>query len=700
MSATQAELAQKFARQREKNLDFFRKYYPPLFKYLSNLAFTHVEVVISTEEQDIDLQINGQSVYGGKAKELSLRDANLFLEKYSAGNRLKTFAPPSPNAYGIPRFSTESLKHCVSLSPLDRQTFKGYPLSKSIPFVAFLGCGLGYQIEELVKRTDIINALIFEPDAEVFSASLYTVDWQAICLPFIQKKGYNLTFSINKSTEDDEQLRLVLQRELQKNFPLFPSFTTFLNHRGNTALKNAVKNVLKDFPAFSVGLSNYDDQARRLNNITHNMSRGLALLPKHLIENTGKPVVIAGSAPSIDNRIEDIKSHRDSITLVSAGTGLRPLIANGLKPDFHVELDPDYLIYELLSSFSKDDRKDITLLAINEVNPKVPELFDKAYLFFRSDDDFSRLFGYHDIGFQHCNPTCTNAAMGIFKGLGCQNIFMFGTDLGFLNNEYHHSKDSLYSEEETSEVSRRLQKYSKPAFSKNKLIYTNSVSGEKILTKPEFYMAKISIENAISSSPKSSNFTLYNCSDGAEIKGSTWLSKNEFNNIIESTPKSQKITSFNITNNPDIKTVDLEIRKSHSALKSLTRDLRHALRQSRLGGSRDLLSLINQCNQILLQFRTKPKSTLTVSEQAAVARLTRGSILHFLLVGLTHCSALQDEEFIQYAQVWRREFLTFLKALPEHFEHKFINQDVSENDPWLRQSLWDPESEPLLQELD
>jgi len=702
MSGTQADIAKQFAQRRERNLEFFRKHYPPLYNYLSKLAFTRVEVVISPHESDIDLQVNGKSMYGGKARQRSLKDVDIFLDKYSPGQYLRTFAPPSPKSYGIPRFSTQALKECVELSPLDRSTFKGYPIPKSIPFVAFLGCGLAYHIEELLKRTDVVNALIFEPDDEVFSASLFTVDWQAICEPFIRKPGYSLTFSINKTTDDEDKLRSVLQRELLKNFPLFPAFTTFFNHRASPIMKRMAKGVIRDYPAFSVGISNYDDQIRRLNNTIHNIKQDVQVLPKKVAETIDKPVVIAGSAPSIDARMEDIRQHRDDIILVSAGTGLRPLLSNGLKPDYHVELDPDYLIYELLSSFSDEDRAGITLLAINEINPKVPELFDRTYLYFRSEDAFAGLFHYDSLGFPNCNPTCTNAAFGIFSALGFQNIFMFGTDLGFANNEYHHSKSSLYSEEETSDIGKRLQKFSKPAFAKDKLIAINSVDGSRIFTKPEFYTAKLSFENAITLINKATpETTIYNCSDGAEIRGSQWLSRAQFSEHVKSLPNTvPQNTPFKNTNRLNTQTAIDEINNSYEQLQSLSRDLRRALKQNRLGGIRDILALINECTQILARFQTKSKNIFTAKEQAAMARLVRGSAMHFLLIGLAHCSALPHDEAVKYARQWREKFLAFLDELPQHFKKTLTDQKSISADPWVTQSLWDPESEPVLSELE
>jgi hypothetical protein len=702
MSKAQADLAQQFAQRRERNLEFFRKHYPALYTYLSKLAFTRVEVVISPYENDIDLQVNGKSMYEGKARERSQKDVDIFLEKYRPGHYLKTFAPPSPESYGIPRFSSQALKKCVGLSPLDRSGFQGYPIPKSLPFVAFLGCGLGYHIETLLKRTDIVNVLIFEPDHEVFAASLFSVDWQSICEPFIRKSGYTLTFSINKHTDDEDRLKAVLQRELLKNFPLFPAFTTFFNHRGSPVLKRLAKTVIRDYPSFAIGISNYDDQVRRLNNTIHNIKQDIPILPKRITKTIEKPVVIAGSAPSIDNRLEDIRAHRDDIILVSAGTGLRPLLSNGLKPDYHVELDPDYLIYELLSSFSAEDRAGITLLAINEVNPKVPALFDQTLLYFRSDDAYAGLFNYETLGFPNCNPTCANAAFGIFSALGFQNIFMFGTDLGFANNEYHHSKSSLYSEEETSDVGKRLQKFSKPAFSKNRLISVKSVDGSRIFTKAEFYTAKLSFENAIMRFKKAtSDINIYNCSDGAEIKGSEWLSRDRFGELVRSLPDSATATEpFTHTSKLKTETAIDEIKNSHTQLKILSRNLSSALKQNKLGGTRDILALISQCTQILVKFQTKSADILKAKEQAAMARLVRGSAMHFLLIGLAHGSALPQGEAVKFARDWRQQFLEFLEELPKHFETTFTNQKDMSEDPWVTQSLWDPESEPVLKELE
>jgi hypothetical protein len=156
---------------------------------------------------------------------------------------------------------------------------------------------------------------------------------------------------------------------------------------------------------------------------------------------------------------------------------------------------------------------------------------------------------------------------------------------------------------------------------------------------------------------------------------------------------------FSNTRIPNTETAVSEIEKSHFQLRLLSKDLSHALKQNRLGGIRDILALVNECSQILINFQTRSKNIITSKEQAAIARLVRGSVMHFLLIGLAHCSALPAHESVYYAKTWRDEFLRFLKELPEHFKMTFTDQKSISEDPWVIQSLWDPESEPLLTEI-
>ena len=63
----------------------------------------------------------------------------------------------------------------------------------SVPLVLMFGVGLGYQIGYLFERCDVANFFIFEPDLDVFYASLYSFDW-APFLDYVasENKGFHI----------------------------------------------------------------------------------------------------------------------------------------------------------------------------------------------------------------------------------------------------------------------------------------------------------------------------------------------------------------------------------------------------------------------------------------------------------------------------------------------------------------------------
>lgn len=77
------------------------------------------------------------------------------------------------------------IKYNNQISKLKQRTsLEGLPLHKlletDIPLSIMYGIGLGYQLGYLYERCKIRNLFAFEPDLDMFYASLYCFDWHAL----------------------------------------------------------------------------------------------------------------------------------------------------------------------------------------------------------------------------------------------------------------------------------------------------------------------------------------------------------------------------------------------------------------------------------------------------------------------------------------------------------------------------------------
>lgn len=700
MKRDQRETAETFVRRKERNLEFFKRRFPAIYKHYRNLLMRRVELLVSPIEADVDLHVDGVSLYNGRAKYASLKEVESFLSDNEPYSLLKTFRPPHKTGYKFPRLASRSARACIESLPDRSEDFEGYPMGKFYPFLVFLGCGLGYHIEAMVERVDIVNALVFEPDDEKFAASLFTVDWESICERFLDRKGYDIRFAVGVDATS-KNLKDLLERNLNKRVPLHPAMTLYFNHQASKENRAIAQEIRKDLPTLFANWGNYDDEMKRLNNTAFNLRSSPKFVENKFQRTFHKPVVIVGSGPSIDDRLPSIKEYRDKITLVSAGTGLKPLIKSGVKPDFHVELDPDYFIYQLLSEIGTDKLKGITLLAVNEINPLVPGLFEEAYLYAKTDNPAPKALRLERYAFEHCNPTCTNAAFAIFQQLGFRSFFLFGTDYGFKDRARHHASGSVYgNRDENSDVSVRLNDLAKKNILEGQLIEVDSVDGGRILTRSGYYAAMRSVEELLLwAEEKDSELRVWNCADGAIINGAPWLPTEKFpdelNKLLSSAaeePEPRSVVGQLVHQYSDVE-LDVRLKKIGDLVASRCDQLKMILNTKTLSGKKDVVRLMAPLIDASLMIETLKGFNAPQPEQYVAQHLLRGSLMHFIMIGLYHSMACEnDKEASSIGRLWQKCFSSFLGRVPAHYNNVITDISSGEGRRWLEWSIHDPET--------
>lgn len=680
----------------QKNLEYFRKHKPDLYNMLAEMQLRRVELVVTPERDDVDMVVDGKSCYHGLAREYSLEEVEKVLGENPESKRIRTYNPPWENAYQKENFGMALLKEIAQESPVKPHNFRGYIRGNIFPSMVFLGCGLGYHIEALVDKVQIINAIIVEREPEKFAVSLYTIDWEKICSKFT-RKGHTITFAIGKANEP-EAIRRLISRYLSKDVPFYPFFSTYYNHLADVEVVQGVLENANDLAVVATNWSNYDTEMMRLSNTAHNAKRGFRYIANSYHHGPQeKPLVVVGSGPSLDNRIESLKAMRDRVVIVSAGTGLRPLLANGIKPDFHAELDPSYLIYEILSDIGEDLR-DIPLLSVNEVNPHVPELFDRHYFYLKSDNANTHLLGSASESFSGCNPTVTNAALAIGHSLGFREVYLFGTDYGFEDEARDHSLASVYGAQSGSALGKDMHKRTGTEKGKRRVFSTPGVNGKTVFTRNDYYTAKRSVENLIYNLRSAADKPeFYNCADGAVIEGVTWLSEDEFISRVRRNAESVRFDPVELFESlaRDLSSGQIEeqLRAVYKELSRFCLKCAREVKSSRLTGRRDLCVLVNQLRFDASYIRPLPGKKEVLGVQRAAHQLLQGSVLHFLHVGLCHGMAAADDELISFLKTWREKFLAFLGQVPPHFEAVMLSGRDPEDDPWTRRTLGDADPE-------
>lgn len=688
--------ALEFAQRRQNNLTFFRQAYPSIHNHLKNHLLTRAEVVISPVDNEVDLSLDGKSLYQGKAKARAHQGVELFRSTFRPGKLLPSLPPAWPGQYHHPRFAHRAVDQVTRLSPVKREQFKGYPIPNFYPLVVFQGVGLGYQIEELVRTCDVENALIIEPDLEIFAASLLTVDWSAICSRF-QTQGRSVRFLIGVE-HTEEAIWPVLIRHLMHFTPVFPVMNLFLNERGDPVMETVSKRLNREAVATLSTWGHYDDEVRQMNNAIHAFHEGIKVIPEKGSIVSDLPVLIVGSGPSIDGRIDDIKQCVGKALIVSAGTGLRALLEHEIYPDFHVESESDYMTYRITSSYDQKKLKKIKIIAASQVCPLIWSLFGDQRLYFKEENPIGHIFGRAQQRIMNGTPTCTNAALALCVQLGLTKFYLFGMDFGFKDHSKHHSSGSVFMKSENHELKSQLQERARKRFQST--FKVPGVDGGTVYTNSIYFTAKRSAEHLIEATlGAKSSLQFHNCSDGAEIVGAPWLDQGTFNEhlkAVNDTTEHENVMARLFSN--DSETVSLGnlrhgLEELEQKLEGIAQHTKN-LCSRRLRGKKDITRLSSEFSRYL-------EGTLQ-QEDKGFYFMIRGAIRHFLYVGFSHSFAMEsDKEIAMFLDQWKKCFVSCISALPSHFRSVTHKDYDLGTDPWVRLSIHDPEegTDELSQEM-
>jgi hypothetical protein len=378
-----------------------------------------------------------------------------------------------PKAYEIINSTQSSLEYEVSLSQagyptlshLSAKGIKKYLLSKYDPvreasrlieslnvgeatnFIV-VGMGLGYQIMELIKTAPEHSRIVMiENDRHIARLAFETNDLNQL----LTHPGLTLTFP--NQTED---AIAVLEKE-KVNFSLNgyqliqQNALSEVNSKRTSELLAGIKEF---FQASTIELKTQSVKSKTFySNICRNYSNLISTTGITGLKNSlsNIPAIICSAGPSLDKNIQHLKIKRDNFLLISVATALKPLIENGIFPDFIVAIDPDETTLNFfdLQNHSKD-----SWLLYNPVVPsRIPDIFSGKRLTYDSSVNLAQWLQKHMGGKGSLGKifSVAHAAFQFARFIGCAPIIFIGQDLSFSKNRLH-SKHSYYYRQREDKV--------------------------------------------------------------------------------------------------------------------------------------------------------------------------------------------------------------------------------------------------------
>ncbi len=336
---------------------------------------------------------------------------------------------------------------CLQQAKQSDESTQTYP---KMPCFMVFGVGVGLHLDQIYERLDDIHHLvIYEPNLDFFYASLHLVDYERLCKEFVKpNKSFSLFVGIDRYALFNKLYRLLYKVGIYKSSILY-----VFKHYNTPEINEDFKYITGKMSVIHTGFGFFEDEIISARNYDLNSRLSNNFLSSTVHQPISLPVFICANGPSIDQSIDFIKENRDKVFLISCGTVLGVLCKNEIFPDVHIEIERTDGPAQAMQLWDPDCTytKKIRLVGNNTLAPALLNRF-KSVTFFLKPNDYSSemMIGLSDGDHQRflhlffSNPTVFNGALSFAIYYQAKEIYCFGTDLGFKDTDYHHSKDSVY----------------------------------------------------------------------------------------------------------------------------------------------------------------------------------------------------------------------------------------------------------------
>jgi hypothetical protein len=657
----------------KKNIDYFMRVDAKKYgEYSNNYVPTNYQLLIDANNKlnIIDLKSN-KLIYNKDPKIIAEEQVSKYAkEPHILYNKILK----------APTYNSKWLHNKILHSSIDRfdalDLEKNRPSLDKIGFMVALGCGLGYQLIELINSYDIQHLFVYDANKDFFYASLYTTDWPTLCDHFTKKNG-TIALEIGMAPQDtvndiiNYRAKIGFYNTINTHF-----FTHFLNEN-NIDFNKLLRSQFNVVGA-SIGFS--DDERISFAHTVYNLNKNHPLLieSKEEIANL-PPVIMIANGPSLDTQIEFIKKNENKAILISCGTALGTLYNLGIKPDIHVEMERCLLTSQVLElSTDLDYTKSITLLCLNTVSPEAIKKFKNAFVASKANDLGNEIlineFKNQPITtLANCNPTVSNTGLAFICALGFKGVYLAGTDFGMIKKEKHHAKNSSYKQKDELHAENFEEKVQKrKAFiSTDKETLKNNTNKTKgnfckeVYTTPTFNNSKRNIEILLKNNPQ---VLCINSCDGAFIEGSITKKVEELKidkNIVD----KEKIIN-NVLKNNFYTPVNTQLSESYIKNKYIlqTNQLKKAF--SLNNNTKDATTLYKDISIITSNLKKLEENV------PVMYRILNSSIEIHLAVMYSFCiRAKTSDEFTQCYKIGKENFDQLVDGLIEIIDNKLFKLD-------------------------
>ena len=638
----------------EKNIEFFKKRNKNMYEKFVDFKPKKQKLSIDNDGNINLINVHsGNPTYPEDPSLFSSKQVEKFIKKpFRITLGFKETVTPNENTLH-PQSTNTVLQQYKSID-----TGAYYNPDYPMGFVLMVGCGLGLQIKEMVENYDIRNLFLYDKDEDSFYASLYMIDWENIVNIFDERNG-----KIKINIGESHNLALTRMRALPYEIGLYNLTTSYIfMHTNSSDNQLFLDGFIQEFSMITSYLGFFDDEQISFSHTIHSINENLPVFFPKKMQQALPPVFIIGNGPSLDNLTNFIQDNQENAILMSCGTAIGSLYTLGIKPDFHIEMERNYGIAQILeSSTDADFMKSVILLSLNTVAPAVSSLFKDCYIALKSNDlgagiykEFIPSHSYFELPL--CNPTVANCAISYAFSMGFKDIYLLGTDFGMRNAKHHHSKHSFWSKLEEDKDSNQCG-VTDHSYSEGQYKVAGNFGGE-VFTDLILDTSRKNIELLLQGD---TGINCYNLNDGALISG---VQPRRVETIEKLTGSINKESVVNTILSHSFQRINIP-PMTDSAVKSKYLSI---LKRSKNG-----LILPDKCScmQDLYQAISKVfKNVLAIEKvHTTTSCLIKGSMqIHSSLLSHYCGRAKSETQFIACYQVGKEQYNTLIKNIIDFME--------------------------------
>ncbi len=509
-------LAQLIPVRFSQNIDAFQKYIPSIAEQFSSYKPSADFEIFCTENGIANLrwQESGHILYGEDPFDECLQQIEATL---ASGGLIKFGIERQWDPFQQQHFLYTNALQNVIAEFSKQNTASTETLPHDIPLMLMFGLGLGYQLGYLYERKNIANLFVFEPNLDLFYASLFCFDWAPL-LDYIAENKLGIHIFLG---QDEHVIMQDLKDAVNKKGAFLSSQVFGMSHYQSAVLSSLQAQIAKEFYSLAMGWGFFDDSLFGLANGVDNILAGARFLSlKNRLPTPLKktPVFVIANGPSLDADIEFIRAHQHQAILIACGTAISSLYRAGITPDIYIAVERVNMVAAHLAQMNASDYlQDILMIAPDVIHADTKRMFKRYVLGIKADEPLYVLLCNHfdwaaELQCLSCiNPLVGNLGISLPLHLGFERVYLFGLDNGFKSAEHHHSRLSGYYDEKGNPIAA----YKDMALALADNIRPANFGGE-VQTNQLFSASVMMAEFLVQHCPDAN---IYNCSDGALIKG-------------------------------------------------------------------------------------------------------------------------------------------------------------------------------------